>query len=304
MLPRGQNRLLEVVGDGLAGLLLAKRMLAEGWDVRIRGDGQTNTPPVGLVHLFAGRSFRRSELELDCFAEAVAMWQNEPLARELTVRRSFTSGDRLDRSLLEAALPQDWTPRRLSEETVEYGPGFSIAAQALEARLRRELAQHLNPASLTQEPMVTVLALGARATELWPELRWDCSGGRTVEASSSEQQRVLIGHGLHLAPYPGRASVVLGGRFTPLGPAPEDELEKATALTGETHTFLAKWDGKRCAPADHRPVLGWVDATTFVFLGFGSRALFWLPYCLKLASKALEDTETEIHPELNWSRLF
>ena len=44
-----------IVGDGLAGLVLARRLLDEGNDVVLYGDGQTNTPPVGLVHLAAAR---------------------------------------------------------------------------------------------------------------------------------------------------------------------------------------------------------------------------------------------------------
>lgn len=300
---RNPDMNLEVVGDGLAGLLLAKRLTDGGAAVKIRGDGKTNTPPVGLVHLFAGRTFRRSELELSCFEKAVEFWRAEPLAEEHTVRRSFRPGDRLERSLSEAVLPEVWTPRRLDRANVEYQPGFAVAAQALEKRLREELASSLR-VSQESVPDVTVLAVGARAPERWPQLSWDCSGGRTVEADSYSASKIFIGGGLHRAPFPGRDSVVLGGRFTPLGAAPDDELEKAEELTSQPHTFVSSWSGHRCAPQDHRPVLGWIDETTFAFFGFGSRALFWLPYCVEIAALALGDCQAEIPVDLGWTRLL
>lgn len=292
-----------IVGDGLAGLVLARRLLDEGNDVVLYGDGQTNTPPVGLVHLFAGRSFRRSELELETFAEAVRFWRNESLAQEFSVQRKLSPGDRLDRSLEEAELPQEWTPTRLNAGWVEYSPGFSVAAQALERRLREELmsSYHQGLRDWRELPGVRILALGQRAPTLGPEFPWDLSQGRTVEALSDSMLEVLvIGGGVHRAPYPGGRTVILGGRSSPLGPPPEDELEIAVELTGAPHQELSTWSGHRCAAPDHRPILGWLDPRTFVFLGFGSRALFWLPYCVKATRESLKGAET--HPELDWSR--
>ena len=292
---------IEVVGDGLAGLMLTRRLLADGHQVRLRGDGKSNAPPVGLVHLFAGRSFRRSALDLACFSEAIEYWRVEPSAQEFIVRRSFNPGDRLDRSLAKAEIPEKWRPVRRDESTVDYAPGFAVAAQEFESKLRDEVRAQEGFAG---ESSVRVLALGARAPELWPDRDWDCSGGRTVEATAAQNETIRIGYGLHLTPFPGRETVVLGGRFSATGPAPRDELEKASVLTGASHDFVSSWEGRRCAPLDHRPVLGWIDPTTFVFFGFGSRALFWLPYCSLIGARALRDPSVEIPAEFHWSRLF
>lgn len=292
-----------IVGDGLAGLVLARRLVDEGNDVVLYGDGQTNTPPVGLVHLFAGRSFRRSELELETFAEAVRYWRSEPLAQEFPVKRKLSPGDRLDRSLEEAELPREWTPTRLDAGWVQYSPGFSVAAQALERRLREELisSYHQGLCDWRELPGVRILALGRQAPTLWPEFPWDLSKGRTVEALSDPSALLTIGRGVHRAPFPERNTVILGGRSSPGGAPPEDELEIAMELTGVPHQELSTWSGHRCAAPDHRPILGWLDPQTFVFLGFGSRALFWLPYCVKATGESLKGAE--IHPELDWSRL-
>ncbi len=296
---------LHIVGDGLAGLLLARHLSEDGHEVKIYGNGQTNTPPVGLVHLFAGRSFRRSELELETFAEAIRYWRSEPLAQELPVKRKLSSGDRLDRSLEEAELPQEWAPRRLGAGWVEYSPGFSIATQVLERRLRDELISSYRQGSCDWRklPGVRILALGHQAPTLWPEFPWDLSKGRTVEALSGPPlETLVIGRGVHRAPFPGKGgTVILGGRSSPTGPPPEDELEIATDLTQTSHRGFSTWSGHRCAVPDHRPILGWLDPQTFVFLGFGSRALFWLPYCVKATRQSLKGAE--VHPLLDWSRL-
>lgn len=295
---------ISVVGDGLAGLMLAHRLHKGGSEVTLYGDGNTNTPPVGLVHLFAGRSFVRSPFELDCFEEAVRHWRSEPLALELPVRRKVAEGSRLQKSLQQAQLPKEWTPQPVGDEWVQYRPGFSVAAQQLESHLRTELGSRYRPGQVDWKelPGVRVLALGYRASSEWAR-DWDLSRGRTVEASGGSVDSLWIGGGVHRAPFPGRASVVLGGRSNFNGNCPEDELPIADALTGEEHRELSTWSGLRCAPRDHRPLLGWLDDSTFVFVGFGSRALFWLPQCVKLAEAALRDGSFTLPVELDLHRV-
>ena len=293
-----------ILGDGLAGLMLAQRLRAEGAETVVYGDGQTNTPPVGLVHLFAGRTFRRDALELLAFEKAVEFWRAEPLAVELPVRRKLTQGDRLWRSLEGLELPGQFAPGHASDGWVEYRPGFAIASQLLEERLRQELDVKADSAlrDVGTVPEPRILAAGHAMPELMSEVAWDVLVGRTVEASPQVlPSQITIGLGVHVAPRPAGTTVVVGGRSSPKGEA-KDELALARELLGEPVRKESIWTGTRCTPArDRRPVLGWTDQG-FAFCGFGSRALFWLPLCLDIATGALLRKEP-ILPELHYCRL-
>lgn len=277
---------LSIVGDGLAGLMLAKRLQDVGHPLVVYGDKTTNTPPVGLVHLFAGRTFRRSALELAAFERAVEFWRQEPLAQEFAVHRRVHPDDRLDRSARDHDVPAAYAPRRCQDGWLEYGPGFSIAAQPLQARLLQQLSDRdlhrhgrVTPDSL---PAPRVLALGMGAAQWLPAVKWDNSHGRTVEATPPVSPQVIrIGDGLHIAPVPGTDRVSLGGRTSPLAGPLNDELPKALELTGLRHQKEMVWSGSRCAPAaDRRPVVGWLDEQNFAFFGFGSRASVLAPLLL------------------------
>lgn len=281
---------ISIIGDGLAGLMLADRLLAEGYQVSVYGQACSNTPPVGLVHLFAGRTFRRSDLELVAFEKAISHWRQEPLAQEFEVHRVVQPGDRLHRSAAAHNLPPHYAPRPLREGWVQYGPGFSVASKNLETRLRKQLepcfrSGWVQPNSIAGKK---VLALGSGVATWWPEVAWDLSSGRTVQAQPVRPaSAIMIGLGMHIAPAPGQTEVVLGGRFSPHG-LPEDEIAKAQELTGLEHREGDAWYGQRCSPAlDRRPCLGYLGEDSFAFFGFGSRALFWLPHCLDLAVLAL-----------------
>lgn len=298
---------ISVLGDGLAGLLLAHALQEAGWEAQVLGDGCPNTPPVALVHLFAGRTFRRSALEVRAFERAVEHWRAESLARELSVLRKVEPGDRLDRSARDHGLPQAYAPRPSSKSGWwEYQPAFSVMAQALACRLSSQLKIHMRRVDRPHDlPSPRVLALGVKAAQSFPGTAWDRSAGRTVEAVplAPLPPAILIGSGMHLAPVLDGPSVVLGGRFSALEGARGDELETALELTGVAHEERFVWSGERLAlAADRRPLLGWLDDETFVFLGFGSRGLFWLPYCVELATQALQDRDFALPPELDWRR--
>jgi hypothetical protein len=289
--------------------MLADRLHKEGLSVVVHGDARTNTPPVGLVHLFAGRTFRRCALEVEAFQRAVELWRQEPLAREFPVLRRVQAGDRLDRSAQDHDVPRHYAPRRRSDGWLEYQPGFAVAAQQLEHRLRQNLGDRyisgLAQIDVVPAPRVLALGLGA-STEALPEAAWDLSFGRTIEATPpGPPTAIQIGCGLHIAPYPDRNTVILGGRSSALTGPLSDELAKAQELTGELYRPGQEWRGWRCAPAlDRRPVLGWLDAERFAFCGFGSRALFWLPYCLDLAVRALTGDPDAVNDPLHWRRLI
>lgn len=299
---------LSIVGDGLAGLMLATELERRGCKLQLFGDERSNTPPVGLMHLFAGRSFRRDALELRAFETAVTFWRREPLATEYRVRRTVAAGERLERTLEQHGVPEPYAPQRTGQAEVEYGPAFAVESQAFEARLRQNLGARwcsgrVEPSQL--EFSTQVWAMGSEMADSLPQAEWDLSRGRVVRARCSEPvERVVIGRGLHLAPAAEPGTVVLGGRSSAVGPAPHDEIELAEQLTGARFELLSSWQGQRCAPAvDRRPALGWLDERRFVFCGFGSRALFWLPYCVEIACEALLFRQA-VPGELQVERLF
>ncbi len=277
-----------IVGDGLAGLMLASRLNG----VEVWGENRSNTPPRALVHLFAGRTFRRDPVEIQAFRRAVEYWRAEPLAQEYPVERSITLGDRLDRSLEASSVPSEFQPRRVDSGRVRYGPGFSIAAQALRDRWLARVPYRR--ARYQDDGRPRVLATGTEIAQTLGQVEWDRSEGECWTCPGESPASIVIGRGLHIAP--GDREVVIGGR---------PDLDTAAELSGTLYQKGEVWSGQRCANAkDRRPVLGWLDERTFLFCSFGSRGLFWLPYCADLAVEALQSgSEEGIPPELSWRRL-
>lgn len=262
--------------------MLAARLRQEGVDAVVYGDVNTNSPPVAQVHLFAGRSFRRHPLEVEAFRTAVRHWRSEPLAAEHTVFRRTEPGGRLDKSLEASEVPSEFRPRREAPGSFRYSPGFAIASQALEQRLRREVP--VRPGTCDERP--AVFAPGLRLPELFPQLRWDLSGGRVVQARGPVPEAIFMGEGVHVVP--AGQGISVGGRHSSKNPDPRDELDCVERLTGVRYHEVSVWEGRRCAPTrDRWPVLGWIDEARFVFGGFGSRALFWLPHLTNLAVHSL-----------------
>lgn len=294
--------LFSIVGDGLAGLMLALRLRSEGHQVAVYGDNQSNTPPVAMVHLFAGRTFRRSPLELAAFERAVLHWRQEPLAREMSVRRRVEPGGRLDRSAESHPIPDDYAPRRCEGDWMEYRPGFSVAARRLEQRLRSELEVRPGLRALDSVPGPRLLALGLRARDFFPGVGWDVSPGalELAPAPPGRPAIIEIGLGVHAVTSPEGDKIAYGGSGGAF--AGPDRKQRLRELTGSTYQPGVVWEGTRCAPArDRLPLLGWLDPENFAFVGFGSRALFWLPFCLDLAVAALDGAP--IPPELDVRRL-
>ena len=131
--------MIHLVGDGIAGRLLAQWMLESDLKFVQYGDGRTNTPPVGFVHLFQGRTFHRDAIEVEAFRRTIEFWRNESLASEWEVERSVAPGDRLDRSADTETVPEEWRPVRVAPDLYRYGPGFTVQAGALGAAVPVEV---------------------------------------------------------------------------------------------------------------------------------------------------------------------
>lgn len=281
-------------GDGLAGTFLAHTLTQADIAYRHYGDEHHNTPPVGFVHLFQGRTFHRDPVEVEAFKVAVDHWRNEPQAKEWRVRRSVLEGDRLHRSAHTETVPLDWRPVAEAPPYYTYSPGFTVDAKSLLNRLRGEAASALEP---RREPTsvqgVKLLAVGLGIASRLPHWRWDTNPGRTVEGFCPDHpelrpQALYLHHGLHLGANPNGDGFTMGGRVSSKGDAKNDEQQLASSILQKPIEIRSEWWGERIANAlDRQPLIGWLTETEFCFAGFGGRAMFWLPYCCQIARLAL-----------------
>lgn len=279
-------------------MTLAAELVRRGHEVRLTGTGASQAPEVAVVHLFAGRSFRRSRLELEAFEEAVAYWRGRPEAVELPAVRWGQPGDRLEKSASSLDLPEarwaGWRPlgepadpsEPLAGTLWRYGPTFAVLTGLYLGRLGEELAW-VPKESTVQADEIEVLALGCGLQERLGEVGWDRSSGslQRVVLERDLQAGLYLGPGFHLALLsPGCVGWLGGGR----GDGSEQR-EAAGERLGFGVQKVTERRGERLALAlDRRPLLGWLSARTFVFGGFGGRGFFWLPYCVKAAAEALE----------------
>jgi hypothetical protein len=283
--------MMTVLGGGLAGSSLHHRLTREGIPASFCSQGETNTPPVGFVHLFQGRTFHRTAVEVEAFLKAVEFWRRDPLAREWTVRRSVKEGDRLHRSAHTESVPEPFRPREVEPYLYQYGPGFTVASVEYVRRMQAETG--LPQPALNHPSGVTIHATGLSVQELLPDLPWDVNPGRTVEGSCPLAPEVRPTHltlhqGLHMGGNPHNTHFTLGGRVNSRGEAKDDEAQLASSILGREVELNSEWWGKRVANAlDRWPLIGWLTPSDFVFAGFGGRALFWLPYCVEVASEAI-----------------
>ncbi|MGE0494579.1 MAG: NAD(P)-binding protein [Vulcanimicrobiota bacterium] len=256
--------MIEVVGAGMAGLMTARSLHERGHPVVVYDDGRALAPPAGLVHLFAGRTFRRHPLEVEAFERAIDYWRSQPEAREYSVRRQ--AGQRLIGSA-ESPLPAAFAPRR-EGDYFHYSPAFVVDTPAWLEQLRSQLT--VRGESRQLDPGV-VVATGPALAQ-WLALDWDQTTG-SLWTLAGQLDQVEIGSGYHLAPRGDQ--VVAGG----------DCEAACLRLKATPH---GQWSGQRLTPRrDHWPVLGW-HRQRFLIGGLGSRGLFWMPYLAPLAALAIE----------------
>ncbi|MFA5505455.1 MAG: hypothetical protein WC314_09370 [Vulcanimicrobiota bacterium] len=289
--------MIHLLGDGLAGRLLARTLKQVGVEFVQYGDGCSNTPPVGFVHLFQGRTFHRDPIEVEAFARAIRFWRGVPWAREWEVERTVTPGDRLARSADTESVPAEWRPVKVAEDTYRYGPGFVVQARELTEAVPVEVVKaRVDPGELKG---TIIHATGLGIASLLPGYRWDTNPGRTVKAkASSLPDRLYLKAGCHLGIDPDGQGLTIGGRVSSKGEAKDDETRLASQILGVPVDFVSEWWGKRIANAlDRWPLVGWLNEDTFVFAGFGGRAMFWLPYCCELASQSLDSRTNDAIPE-------
>lgn len=306
-----QDVSVHIVGDGLAGIWLARVLMDRCSELICYGNGKPNTPPVAFVHLFQGRTFRRKQLEVKAFKRAVEFWAECSLAQEWSVERRVDEGGRLHRSAHDSGVPPEYAPKESRPLHFQYGPGFTVAAQRLVETWRGQLGSkflsgQVDPGELEG---ARVFANGLEIAKRIPSLSWDTNPGRTVEGFCSEHpdekpEYLVLAKGFHLGGNPNCPGFTIGGRVNSKGQAKNDEAQLAREYLGKPVSIRSEWWGKRIAnAADRWPLIGWLNDTDFVFAGFGGRALFWLPYCAPLAADAvLSGTNTGIPESLSVAR--
>ena len=283
--------MIRILGAGLAGSFLHHHLARQGISTVFLGRGETNTPPVGFVHLFQGRTFHRHPVEVEAYQTAVKFWRAEPLAREWRGKRAVKEGDRVHRSADTDTVPEEFRPAEMAPLSFQYGPGFTVASGALVERMQGETGKPSVGSDAGED--VTVYAVGKAVQELMPSLRWDTNPGRTVEGFCPEEPTLQpsflhLHKGLHMGGNPSGDGFTLGGRVNSKGEAKDDEAELAGSILQKQVELRSEWWGERIANAlDRWPLVGWLDESRFIFAGFGGRALFWLPYCVQVAREAL-----------------
>ena len=255
---------ISIVGAGFAGLSLAEAMHHRGEEFTVFGRTETNTPPNAIVHLFAGRSFARSQLEVLAFERAIDFWTDHPFATRTDVLRHVPDGSRLQSSKERTNVPDAYRPRGIEREWVEYRPAFVIDAWDYLKSIRSELGDRVVPKYLNRDKFPTgktVLALGYEIAN-FIDAEWSQTGRQLVAATCEEPiDRIVIGE-----------------------------------VTGINPHIVSSWSGMRCAlDGDRLPVIGW-RGDEFVFAGFGSRGFFWMPYCVDVALEAISSRSNDAIP--------
>ncbi len=292
---------VSIVGHGIAGLMLGEELLSHGRQVVIYGKGCSQAPPQVIVHLHAGRSFRRSDLERLAFKKAVSYWRQSPFATEVKVKRD--TNPRLEKSFTLTE-NDEWDSPLFDSKSYTYGPAFIVMADKLRQHLLglldfREFAVP-TPLSVEEETLFedsdqVVFAQGFKSRLSYCSLNKGVSIFKEKRKSSANENRIRIGKGIHYATTAEGCS--LGGAFLNSDNPRERLFEKTQHLieAQEWENFKKEemFSGQKLVSQDRLPVVGFDSANTFYFTAFGARAFFWLPFSTQLAHKLLTKPTTQ-----------
>ncbi len=284
---------VKIVGNGIAAFMLAEKLERENVEVNVIGIGPPQSPPQVMVHLFAGRSFRRSKLELDAFKDAVEYWRKSPFSTETKVNRDTNT--RLEKSLSKTE-EYSWESPILKEGTFSYGPSFVIDAWGLMDHLQNQTnfqEKHIeNPDDEDLKNCDRVVWATGLKNNL-PYCQLNTGVSIAIDEIQIESQ-IRIGQGVHHASSPKMSSI--GGAFlnTDLASPKSLLLERANPLirpeNAEAFENGNLFQGKKSVSEDRLPVIGTDTNDDFLFTAFGARAFFWLPLASKLAYQLLTGT--------------
>lgn len=300
--PTPRDVTIRVVGDGVAGTLIALALRRSGAGVVLHGDRVAATGSARtLVHRHAGRSFQTDALEDAAWPVAVEFLRslmNEDAVRELEMVRPVQ--ERLGSSLETAA---DAASIRRADHPVlgdvfRYGPAFAIDVQAtlehLHARAARAGVVHrgrLLPDESVGER--TVVAVGAALPDWVAGLDLQLQGGHLV-TFSGRLDHAISARGVHVVPSGSDAICAGSTWWDPAAPLPDTDaiadLRRRLVGAGiDAGDALSVWRGVRCIHAtDRRPVVGRLDQSdTWIVGALGTRGWLWAPWLAERLTAAM-----------------
>lgn len=293
------DRAVRIIGDGVAGLLVAAEARRRGIAAFVIGEGAEPPPGVtALVHPFAGRSLQTSREEVLAWRAAEAVLERFVelgWATRNEMRRPLDgdAGRRLLRSFERdrARLREQWgvavVEDALLGQCLRYEPAFGVDMGAALRGLRS--GANTEPAPFD----ITVLAVGARLSE-WvagDDLRVFGGELAVVDATVST---AISGRGVHIVPTLGGAPCAGATWWTEsdrpnVEDAAADIASRLEGLLGAAPDVTTTWSGRRCVyQPDRRPIVGWLDERTIVAGALGSRGWLWAPLIAAQVVDALQ----------------
>ncbi|HEY0945903.1 MAG TPA: FAD-dependent oxidoreductase [Opitutaceae bacterium] len=311
---------LLIVGQGLAGTLLAWRCEQAGLDFTIVDAGHAAAASrvgAGIVNPLTGRRIVKS-WQVDAWREEALATYREleaalgvPLLRPMRVRRFFR--DAAERAVFEEKAARGdlapYTSERLADAAGFWIDGAAhvdtgrliAAARARWLAVGRLREARIDPGEerMPASGRVTVVCGGAACREAFDFVPWELARGQllTVRLTESVACEVILNCGHWALPLPDGdvrigATYERGAADLTATPAARAELERSAAkLLGRPFAVVAHETGLRATTPDRRPVAGWHPqiAGLGVLGGLASKGALWAP---ALARQWLDHVQT------------
>ena len=316
------NQRIQIVGQGIAGSMLAWQCAREGVDFRVVDRGHATSASrvgAGLVSPLTGKRLVPTWRFADWRDEVLAIYReleselNVPLVREMRIRRYFR--DQTQRELFEK--------RREKPEVARWVESFDYEGLWLHGALQVETGTLI--AALRERWLVTgqlvegsfeattegpvIWCLGANAMPI-DGIPWQPSRGELITGELPRlAEDVILNDGKWLLPIPG-GRVRVGSTFDRKNlevrcteEGIRELTEAAARLAGRPIAHVRGDAGLRVTVPDHRPVAGWTDDSHSigVFAGLAAKGALWAP---ALARQWVADglAGTELEPEVTVTR--
>lgn len=302
---------LALVGDGLAGNLVAERLRGAGVDFVWYGAGNPTLPPVGLLHRHVGRSFDNAPPEEQAWraASAWAKGLPESVCRSVTMLRPTSHDSRLSSTFDRLELPhvsevsgQDFPYLAPCKRLFRYDDAFTIAFEALLSqvfdvgpnrgplkRMERSAGWTLFAADGTRDEVETVVFATGPRTANWfdgIDLK-ERPGELTLVARPAElPPDVAVSRKGHVGCDPTGRFACVGATYRPRDAAKRPlDVTAEECLDGIARSVPAlrdaepvrHWFGRRAVVhPDRRPVAGETSEDgVWIASGLASKGLLW-----------------------------
>ena len=316
------NQRIQIVGQGIAGSMLAWQCERVGIDFRVIDRGHATAASrvgAGLVSPLTGMRLVPTWRFADWRDEVLATYReleselNVPLVREMKIRRYFR--DETQRKLFEKRREKPEVARwveSFDDEGLWLHGALQVETGTLISALRErwfvtgQLVEKSFEAT-NEDPVIWCLGANAMPVDGIP---WQPSRGELITGElPGLAENVVLNDGKWLFSIPG-GGVRVGSTFdrkdlevrcTEEG---KRELTEAAArLAGRPIAHVQGDAGLRVSVPDHRPVVGWVNESHSigVFAGLAAKGALWAP---ALARQWVADglAGAELEPEVTVTR--